>query len=361
MTNQTLYVAISGHGYGHVGQVAPVVNGLCQKRSKLNVIVRCSIQRDVLSSLITVPFEHDQTPVDFGMLMRNPLDVLVDESHQQYYELHRDWSSAVKQEAKKLAKVKPDLILANIPYVILAAAKQQNISSVALSSLNWAEIYAGYCGDKKRAPAIIQQMRQAYESAKYFLKVTPSMDMPGLGNIKSIGPVTRVGLNQRKKLNQILTLDPSNKLVMASLGGIPGQSVVVRWPEIPGIQWLVTGDDWPQRADITPFNKIPLSYINALCSCDAMITKPGYGSVAEVVCNQIPVLYAKRHDWPEEPFLVEWLEKHGNAKEISREQLEQGDIEESLRELWRQPIKPSMQPVGINQAIETILSLIYSR
>jgi UDP:flavonoid glycosyltransferase YjiC (YdhE family) len=84
-----------------------------------------------------------------------------------------------------------------------------------------------------------------------------------------------------------------------------------------------------------------LAYADMLASVDALVTKPGYGSFVEAVGSGVPVLYLPRPDWPEAPYLIDWLRAHGNALEIGEAELRAGRIGAALHTLWRQaPARP---------------------
>ncbi len=62
------------------------------------------------------------------------------------------------------------------------------------------------------------------------------------------------------------------------------------------------------------------------------------------------------NDWPEEPYLVKWLERHGRCMGIDRSRLAQGEVLEHLETLWALPSPPPVVPSGITQAAEYLHS-----
>lgn len=97
-----------------------------------------------------------------------------------------------------------------------------------------------------------------------------------------------------------------------------------------------------------------MHFSDALRSCDALVTKPGYGAFVEGACNGIPVLYVERTDWPEFPYLSQWLHAHTRAAAISRRTLLEGDIAMHLGRLWEQPPPIAPLPSGALQAANLI-------
>jgi hypothetical protein len=355
-----LLVYISGHGFGHVAQTAPVLGRLRRLLPQMHLTVCSAAPSSHLHSRIPGDFTHLPQAADFGMTMASALDVLVPESLAAYREFHRDWHGRVAREAEQIAVLKPHMVLSNVAYLPLAAARQAGVPCAAMCSLNWADIFAHYCGNMPGAPEILQQMREAYASAGAFLRVTPGMPMADLPNLRPVGPIARLGANRRGRIDQLLGLGTHEKLVLITLGGIATRLPMESWPQIKGVRWLVQADWGVVRADVSTLESLQMDFTDVLASCDALVCKPGYGSFAEAACNGVPVIYVSRPDWPEEPCLVEWLARHGHCVEVARQQLESGDLRDALAGLWGRGRPDAMAPDGIEQAADYLRSSLES-
>lgn len=78
--------------------------------------------------------------------------------------------------------------------------------------------------------------------------------------------------------------------------------------------------------------------------------------LAEAACNGVLVLYLTRHDWPEEPYLVQWLQKNVACVEVDRVILRHGEIGAALEQLWSLPVLPRPAPSGAAEAAKFLLS-----
>lgn len=347
-----LLVDISSHGYGHVSQTSLVLNELLRLMPGLRVTVRSTAPIELLKQRIQCNFQHIPLAFDFGMKMTNAVDVQIEESALAYREFHVDWKKTVEREAQAMRQLKPDLLLANVPYLSLAAAKMIDVPSVAMCSLNWADIYKHYCAEDVLSQTIYGQMLEAYNSAECFLKTQPAMEMASFSNTRSIQPVARLGRAQRCHIAANSSQNEGEKLVLIAMGGMEYRLPVQSWPYLPGVRWVVP-EAWDvRRDDITTFESLRLPFTDVLASCDAVITKPGYGTFTEAACNGVPVLYVSRHDWPEEFYLVQWLKQHVACMEIEREILFAGELEGILRQLWALPQLPVPEPAGAVEVAE---------
>ena len=352
-----LLVDISAHGFGHVGQTAPVVNELVRRIPDLRVTLRTTAPRSLLQQRFHGDFHHIPVAFDFGMQMANAVDVQVKESAVAYRAFHADWEEKVEREAHAMRALKPDLLLANVPYLSLAAARVAEVRAVGMCSLNWADIYRHYCAGNVASHAIHAQILEAYNSAECFLKVQPSMPMPNLSNTRIINPIARVGCNQRQHLAKKLRLGETEKLVLVAMGGMEFRLPVEHWPQLPGVRWIIPQAWQAQRDDTATLEALDLPFGDVLASCDAVLTKPGYGTFAEAACAGVPVLYVTRRDWPEEPYLVQWLEEHGVCLEVQRYMLHTGDLGDVLNQLWAIPKPPAPMPSGISEAADYLADL----
>jgi hypothetical protein len=184
------------------------------------------------------------------------------------------------------------------------------------------------------------------------------MEMDSLPNLVPIAPIAAVGQNRRDELNRHLQLSRNEKLVLVSMGGISGRLPIDNWPHIDGVRWLVQENWQVKHPDVIALESLPLSFSDLLASSDALLCKPGYGSFAEAACCAIPVLFVSRADWPESPALAEWLQQHNVCREITQEQLQNGNLEQALAELWSStPISPP-QPNGAVQAADYLMHLL---
>ncbi|HRD66422.1 MAG TPA: hypothetical protein PKY50_09730 [Candidatus Competibacter sp.] len=354
-----LYVALSGHGFGHLAQVAPVLNEFRRRWPRARLTVQSALPETVLRQRVVGEFAVVAGAADFGMLMVDALEAKVAESLAAYRAFHAEWDARLAWQESTLRSAPPDGVLADIPYLTLAAAARLGIRSLALCSLNWADILAGYCQDAPDLAALRAPMLAAYNGAIAFLQPAPSMPMPDLTNACPIGPIAALGQNRRPEIDGRLGLRGDETLVLMGLGGVDMRPPLEDWPEMPGTRWLAPPDWNVARPDTMNWAVLnDCSMLDLVRSCDVLFTKPGYGAFAEAACNGTRVLYVERDDWPEEPWLSRWLAGCGNGVKIDRRQLAAGDLAGSLRELLDRPVGSPVAPSGVAEAADWLERLL---
>ena len=348
-----LLIDLTFHGYGHVGQTAPVIRRLRELEPNLKITVRSAIPFKHLASRLPVPFHHLPVATDLGIPMLSFREVDRAECLRAYESLHENWDRAVDTCAKATRDVAPDLVLSNASYLALAAAERAGIPSIGYSSLNWADLYEFYSAGELNADRIVGEMRDAYRSADLFLKVQPSMPMNWLPNAVEIGAVAQIGSNRRREILDRLHLPGDSRLVLAAFGGMPVEIDCSAWPDIPNTHFLVPFNWRGKPGACTPLDTLAMPFADLVRSCDAVMAKPGYGIVVEAACCGTAFLSVPRLDWPEQDILVEWLKRHGTIGTISPDRLVSGDIASVLKELV--PIAgrrraSCLKPTGIEEA-----------
>jgi hypothetical protein len=149
-----LVVSISGHGFGHVAQTAPILNLLHEHMPQLKLTVRSAVPYSHLRSRINAPFNHLQSSGDIGMVMSSALDIRIEDSRAAYRTFHTDWDKTIAEETRLLQDLGANAVFSDVGYLPLAGAQRAGIPNVALCSLNWADIYQHCCGDDAIAAQI---------------------------------------------------------------------------------------------------------------------------------------------------------------------------------------------------------------
>jgi hypothetical protein len=349
---------VSGHGFGHLAQVAPVLNALRHRLPDLRLTVRCELAADLVRSRVAGPVQVVKATVDMGLAMHSALDVDARTSVRRYAEFHTGWTSRVAAAAANMATLRPDLVLADVPYLSLEAAARLSVPAVALCSLNWADIYERYAREAPEQARITAEIRSAYRRATHFLQPCPSMPMVDLPQRRPVGPIAALGRNRRSEVEARVGLVPGDRLVLVGLGGIETRLPVETWPMAPGTHWVVPAAWGVCRADVVVIEALGMPFLDVLASSDVLLTKTGYGSFVEAACNGVRVLHVPRPDWPEEPYLASWLGAHGVSRPVDRSVLDSGELQAPLEALLESPARQPPAPTGAEEAADVLAPLL---
>jgi hypothetical protein len=352
-----LLVALSSHGFGHLSQAAPVINQLRELIPNLRLTIRAAFPAEQIQRRIFNPDVLQPVADDFGMVMRDALTVDLGASLHAYQTFHASLPEKIELLSMELLEQKVDLVLADIPYLTLAAAQKAGIPSVALCSLNWADILEhalllatsnppeNTAAQQPLSPElarvgaeIVGEIRDIYQQADYFLLPTPSMPMPMLTNTLAIGPVCTPGVKRREALTLNTQVAEDGWFVLVGMGGMPLDIKLDAWPThmLGKPLHYIVADSIAQNSShpqVIAEAHTGLSYSDLVASADLILTKPGYGMFVEAAAAGVPVLYVERRDWPEAQALTDWFQTVAHCTEISTEALHRGAFAEEMRKL----------------------------
>lgn len=332
---------------------APLLERLHALRPGWRLTVRSGLPAPALHRRIQCPFDLVKDEYDFGLRMRRDLSVDVAATAHDYTTLHKTWAERVAERAEWLRESGCDLLLSNISYLNIAAADRAGIPAIALSPLNWADLFRYFAPRGPGNDRIFEQMVAAYNRASVFLAPEPCMPMPHFNNVEVIPPVVQTGTDHRSDVLHTFGLDDDATLLLLALGGQEADLNAGALPRLSGTYWLVDGRYELQREDILTVDRAGLAFPDLLASSDLLVCKPGYGAFAEAACLGKPVVYIRRPEWPEETYLIDWLEKQVPCREGPRDDPRGLGI--SVKSLLDTPPVAACRPAGVDICCQRVL------
>ncbi len=332
-------LAISAHGFGHLTQSLAVARALLRRVPEACLRIQCALSRELIAERLgRSDFSHDPRPLDIGLIQRDPMTVDLPATAAAYRWLHAHFADRVQQEADALRDWGATLLIGDIPYLSLAAARAAGIPAIALASLRWDLVYAAYFDlDDPAHQAIHQQMRSAYAQATLALLPEPALPGEIFQETCAIPPVWLETERSGRMRHQLgIADDDVRPLVLCSLGGIPSaQLPLERLAGCDRFHWLINAADLPRAEHLHALEG--LDYAEVIGSVDAVVGKPGYGTAVEVAALGLPFVFARRGHFPDEAVIVAWLERQGRVREIPLAEWQDGGFIEHLSELLPQP------------------------
>ena len=345
-----IWAAISSHGFGHAAQVVPVLNALGRLLPGLHVILRTTVPASFFRDQLLIPWELMAAQQDIGCIQDGPLTIDVEATWLEHERFHATWNDRLQQEVTAMKAARPDLVLADTPYLALAAGKAAAIPTVALASFTWDLVLSEYVAPPAiDSSALLHSIRQSYAQADVALRLVPAPKIDVFQRIHTIGPIAEPASPARDQLARVLTLTPRERTVLVGFGGIPMTSLpFVDLEQLTGYRFLFDGPILSGSTKFLSTHSLPFSFKTLMASVDVIMTKPGYGTILEAVELQQPLLYVRRYNFADEPPLVDYLHRYGRGVELSIDDFMRGRWKPALQQALASPVPslPAPSPTG---------------
>ncbi|MGH7206029.1 MAG: hypothetical protein ACREI2_07455 [Nitrospiraceae bacterium] len=334
-----IWCSISGHGFGHAAQVAPVLNELGRLVPGLKAILRTKVPPWFFENRLTIPWKLSQAEQDIGCVQRGPLALDVSATWTEHLRFHKDWETKVGDEARAIQSAAPDLVLSDISHLAIEAGATAKKRTVGLCNLSWDRVLEPFLqpGVPEQIKTL-QQIEQSYSMAELLIRPAPSVPMKAFPNIVDIGPIRQPTPPNQRALREAIEATPKEHVVLIAFGGVPLDSLPLeKLEQLAGYRFVVSGPVPEACRRIRSHSSIPLPFNVLIASADLIVTKPGYSTVVEAVTHRKPVMYVRRYNFADEAYLVEYLHRYGRAAELSAEDFTAGRWEQTLNAVWAAP------------------------
>ena len=342
---QTIWCAISGHGFGHAAQVVPVLNELRRRLPGLAALLRTTVPPSFFTDRLSIPWSLQAVTQDVGCVQQGPLDIDIPATWEAHEQFHADWQARLEAEISAMRAVRPAVIVADTPYLAVSAGKEAGIPTVVIANLTWHDILTSINSTAVRHEPLLQFIRDAYGKADLALRIAPGLPLTGTCHVLDIGPIAEPAPSERENLRSHLGIMACERLVLVGFGGIP--IGMLPWDEMEhmaGYRFLIDGVPSPDSTRIHSLSRLPFSFKTALASADLVMTKPGYGTILEAVALGLPVVYVRRYIFADEAPLVAFLHAYGKGHELSREDFASGHWQTALDAACAEGAPPERPP-----------------
>ena len=357
-----IWAAISAHGFGHAAQVVPVLNALGRLVPDLRVLLRTTVPASFFEDRLEIPWELSVVQQDVGCIQNGPLAIDMEATWLEHARFHATWAERIQAEVQAMRTEGPDAILADTPYLAVAAGAEAAIPAVALVSLTWDLILSDYPAPPHiDRQSLLQSIRQAYARADVALRITPAPKLESFARIIDIGPIAEPATPAREQLSTVLGLAPGERAVLVGFGGIP-----LTWlpfanlERLTAYRFLFDGETPPESRRSLCIKSLPFSFKTLLASVDIVMSKPGYSTLVEAVALGQPLVYVRRFNFGDEPSLVDHLHQYGRGVQLSLEDFTEGRWEAALSRVLALPL-PTLRPppsTGAEKAARYVRQLL---
>jgi L-arabinokinase len=302
-----------------------------------------------------VPYELVAGPCDTGIVQASSLHHDDEATVRQTLAFYGDFEARVDAEIARLAGRHVRAIVGDIPPLAFATAARLGVPSVALGNFTWDWIYEAHPGFLPDGAGVLETIRDAYRQATHALELPFTCGFDVFRSVERIPLIARRPTRPASEIRARFDLPPGGRVALLSFGGYGLPSLDLSSLDIPPGWTVVTtdrvspGGDWPPcvRSIVEgAFFSGPCRYEDLVAAVDVVITKPGYGIIAECISTGTAMLYTSRGPFREYDVLVANLPRFVRSRFIDQSDLLAGRWRAALEALVEQPPPPERMAVN---------------
>ncbi len=281
---------------------------------------------------------YSRQAIDVGIIQNDSLEMNFGKTLEACQTFYAGTHDIVKQELSFIGKNDIKVIVGDIPPLAFEIAARAGLPSVAISNFSWDEIYRAYVTSYADFAAIVDQLTKYYQKTTLALTLPYSCGMTAFPNQRGIPWITRTSGLTKNQSRAKFGLPQNARIILLSFGGLGLDRLPWdRLKQLNDFYFVATADSGLAQGNLRILSGIQSHYEDLVRAVDAMITKPGYGIVADALAHKIPILYTDRGEFLEYPRLVKALGECATAEYIAQAELLSGNLAAHLNHVLSKP------------------------
>lgn len=354
----TILACISGHGFGHWTRSAALLERLAAREP---VHVRSCEPAFTLVRRAPWPASVAAWDVGPGCAQRGPLEVDVGATARAVLAHAAAWPALLDAYLGEARALAPRLVLGDAPPLAFALAARLGVPGVAVANFTWSWIYAPFVAAAPELALAVELLRAAEGRATHVI------ELPGGGGLRRLGapgrPTLGAALRRRptceraEARRRLAALAPPGDRPRALLtfGGygdaLDLSAAAAACPDVAFVTFAPPAGPLPENVAALPHDH-GLPHQDLVLGADAVLGKPGYGTVAECLTGPTPMVYVQpTGTFREHPRLVDAIERWLPCAPISPEALRRGAWRDPLERALRARARESAPPDGLDEAV----------
>ena len=327
--NSKIVFYISGHGFGHATRMLALISEIENLHRNCQLFIRSNCPEWIFRDGIKSNFHYCPVHIDTGTYQHDFIHLDKKQSFIEYEKLIGRRKRFMSQEIRFIKQNNIDLIVGDIPPAAFYIAYNTGIKSVAVANFSWDWIFEPYLADYPEYRHIIDDMKKAYGYADLLIRLPFAGDFEAFRKIIDVPLLVRQPVMDQDEIKQKLGISTEQRpVVLCSFGGFSIKNF--HFPSIvSNIKDYFFIGFGPQYERALNYIVLPyqsdIDHPSLVAMSDMVISKLGYGTVAECVATATPIMYIERSDFKEYPLLVAGIEKYLDSYLIPKPDFFAGD------------------------------------
>ena len=341
---------ITAHGYGHAARSLKVIEAL-QEHQPVTVVTRVS--PSFFSGRLGPSLSLRPRAFDLGLIQIDSVRGDVAATLRAYQPLMGQTEELIDEEVAFLRDSGVKLVVVDSPALPLSAARRCGIPGLALTSFGWDYIYSPFVQEDPGWSQVCEWFQRHYRAATFGLQYPFAAPIEAIASREEVPLVATPGRVCREAIAARSGADPDKPWVLVwfhqlepDLGALESLPVEI---------FTVGSLGWP----IANGHQVDMEFVDLLASCDAVVSKPGFGILSDCIANRKPLVYVPRTDFREAQLLEVAIQRHLRYACITPQALYAGDWQPSLEQARMAPEPEQTVAVGgAEQIAARVLSFL---
>ncbi len=350
-TKRSALFAVTGHGFGHAVRSSLVMRALID-RHRFSITVRTSAPGWLFPADVAV----EPATLDVGVVQKDALtpDLAATAQWWERLLLH-DFERRVAEEVAAIERINPDVVVADIAPLGVAAGKAAGRPTVVEANFLWDWIFEGYAASSPILEALAPKVTAIYEQADRIYRTPFSDGMERYQNVTDIPLIARRSTLGKEAARLLLGLPRDEPLALVSMGGAGLDRFFHRLNRRLTVARPFTFGDEPGERDGMIVLPRSFAHVDAMAAADLVIGKLGYGLCGELAAIGRGILYTPRTDFVEYFTLAREIGKLVPTEEVDETTYFEGSLDPAVGRLMKAGmIAPAITIDGAARAADLI-------
>ncbi len=323
MSQPTLYIAVTGHGFGHAVRAASVADKIQQLCPEISIIFATTAPQWLLQSYVSGDFIYRPRVFDVGVVQSDSITMDKQTTLERMEEIRSQQNQIIAEEVEFIRQHKVQLILADIPPLATAIAEAAGIPCWMMSNFGWDFIYGAW---DDSFTEIVNWIAECYGKCDRLFRLPLSEPMTAFPKITDVGLTGGTPRYSDGELRDKFAITaPQEKIVLLTFGGLGLQAIPYEnlkyFPDWDFITFDRHAPDLPNLKIVSGNFIRPVDFMSL---CGRIFSKPGYSTFAEALRLDLPIVTLTREDFAEAPILLKNIQDHSYHQIVTTEDFFQG-------------------------------------
>lgn len=304
--------------------------------------VHTGVPRWLFEQYIKGAFIYHEVVLDVGVIEKDAMRQEPLRTLKTAAKLLESAGDLIAREASFIASENISLIVTDIPFLAVDIAKAAHIPCLALGNFSWDWIYRPYTEQFSEYAYIVERIKASYGQTDMLLRLPLSAGMDVFPRCVDVPLIVRSSDADESEILDALgvcDVESRRKIFWCFTRNVPSSLLVKGARHVPDYLFLT----FDKLEGQNPGNIVEIPghlrgrFLDILKASDAVISKLGYGIIADCTGNQTRLMHIPRQGFVEYEVLKNGVNRYVRAYEIPEDDFAAGHWQQHLDALFAKP------------------------